>query len=75
MKKRLWILGKFLLSLFLALGITYLIKEPAFTDSQVYVLFLLFFAIGLWLTEAMPAFAVSLLIIAFLVFALGNEYF
>ncbi len=65
----------FLLSLFLALGVTYLIKEPVFTDSQVYVLFLLFFAIGLWLTEAIPAFAVSLFIIAFLVFTLGNKYF
>jgi sodium-dependent dicarboxylate transporter 2/3/5 len=65
----------FLLSLILAAGITFLIKDPGFTDSQVYVLFLLFFAIGLWLTEAIPAFAVSLLIIAFLVFALGNPYF
>jgi solute carrier family 13 (sodium-dependent dicarboxylate transporter), member 2/3/5 len=65
----------FLLSLFLAAGITFLIKEPGFTDSQVYVLFLLFFAIGLWLTEAIPAFAVSLLIMAFLVFALGNKFF
>ena len=65
----------FLLSFFVALGITWLIKEPRFTDSQVYVLFLLFFAIGLWLTEAIPAFAVSLFIIAFLVFALGNPYF
>ncbi len=74
-KNRLKILGKFLLSLFLALGLTYLIREPEFSDSQVYVLFLFFFSIGLWLTEAMPAFAVSLLIIAFLVFALGNEYF
>jgi solute carrier family 13 (sodium-dependent dicarboxylate transporter), member 2/3/5 len=65
----------FLLSLFLAIVITLLIREPGFTDSQVYVLFLLFFAIGLWLTEAIPAFAVSLFIIAFLVFALGNKYF
>ena len=74
-KNRLKKLVMFLLSLFLAAGITLLLKEPGFTDSQVYVLFLLFFAIGLWLTEAIPAFAVSLLIIAFLVFALGNEYF
>jgi sodium-dependent dicarboxylate transporter 2/3/5 len=70
--KKIWM---FLLSLFLAAGITLLIKEPGFTDSQVYVIFLLFFAIGLWLTEAIPAFAVSLFIIAFLVFALGNKYF
>jgi sodium-dependent dicarboxylate transporter 2/3/5 len=74
-KNRVKKLVMFLLSLILAAGITFLIKDPAFTDSQVYVLFLLFFAIGLWLTEAMPAFAVSLLIISYLVFALGNPYF
>src|SRR4051812_6807022 len=50
------------------------IKEPHFTLSQNYVLFLLFFAVGLWLTEAIPAFVVSLFIIAFLVFTLGNPY-
>jgi sodium-dependent dicarboxylate transporter 2/3/5 len=74
-KNRLMRLGKFLLSLLLAIGITYLVKEPGFTDSQVYVLFLLFFSVGLWLTEAIPAFAVSLFIMAFLVFALGDKYF
>jgi solute carrier family 13 (sodium-dependent dicarboxylate transporter), member 2/3/5 len=74
-KKRRRNIIKFLLSLFAAAGLTFLIREPGFTDSQVYVLFLLFFAIGLWLTEAIPAFAVSLFIIAFLVFALGNQYF
>jgi solute carrier family 13 (sodium-dependent dicarboxylate transporter), member 2/3/5 len=75
MKNRVQRLIKFLLSLLLAIVITFLIKEPDFNDSQVYVLFLLFFSIGLWLTEAIPPFAVSLLIIAFLVFALGNPYF
>jgi solute carrier family 13 (sodium-dependent dicarboxylate transporter), member 2/3/5 len=65
----------FLLSLVLAAGITFFIKEPGFTDSQIYVIFLLFFAIGLWLTEAIPAFAVSLFIMAYLVFALGNKSF
>jgi sodium-dependent dicarboxylate transporter 2/3/5 len=65
----------FLLSFVIALAITLLLKNPAFTDSQVYVIFLLFFSIGLWLTEAIPAFAVSLFIIAYLVFALGNSYF
>ncbi|MHC1777947.1 MAG: DASS family sodium-coupled anion symporter [Lentimicrobium sp.] len=65
----------FIFSFVLALGLTFLLKEPSFTDSQVYVIFLLFFAIGLWLTEAIPAFAVSLFIIAYLVFALGNSYF
>jgi sodium-dependent dicarboxylate transporter 2/3/5 len=65
----------FVLCFLVALGLTLLIKEPVFTDSQVYVLFLLFFAIGLWLTEAIPAFSVSLFIIAYLVFALGNPFF
>jgi sodium-dependent dicarboxylate transporter 2/3/5 len=73
-KNRVKKLVMFLLSLILAAGITFLIKDPGFTDSQVYVLFLLFFAVGLWLTEAMPAFAVSLLIISYLVFALGNPF-
>jgi len=63
----------FLLSFGEALGLTLLLKEPSFNDSQVYVLFLLFFALGLWFTEAVPAFAVSIFIIAYLVFALGNE--
>ena len=74
-KFRLKKLMAFLLSMAAAFLLTFLLKDPTFTDSQNYVLFLLFFAIGLWLTEAMPAFAVSLLIIAFLVFALGNPYF
>ena len=65
----------FLISLAAALALTLLIREPAFTDSQTYVLFLLFFAIGLWLTEAVPPFAVGLFIMAYLVFALGNPNF
>ena len=69
------LLSTFLLSFGIAVGLTLLLKEPGFNDSQVYVLFLLFFAVGLWITEAIPAFAVSLFIIAFLVFALGNKYF
>jgi len=62
----------FLGSAVVALALTFLIKEPQFTDSQLYVLFLMFFAIGLWITEAIPPFAVSLFIIAYLVFTLGN---
>jgi len=62
----------FLGSLIVALSLTFVLREPGFTDSQVYVLFLLFFAIGLWITEAIPAFAVSLFIIAFLVYTFGN---
>ena len=65
----------FVLSFVISLGLTFLLKEPGFTDSQVYVIFLLFFAIGLWITEAIPAFAVSLFIISYLVFALGNKNF
>jgi len=65
----------FLISLGIALGLTWLLKEPEFNDSQIYVLFLLFFALGLWFTEAVPAFSVSIFIIAFLVFTLGNENF
>ncbi len=65
----------FFLSFALALIITFFLKEPGFSESQVYVIFILFFSIGLWATEAIPAFAVSLFIIAFLVFALGNKYF
>ena len=65
----------FLVSLAAAIALTLLVREPAFTDSQNYVLFLLFFAIGLWLTEAVPPFAVGLFIMAYLVFALGNPNF
>ncbi|MGB5394903.1 MAG: DASS family sodium-coupled anion symporter [Lutimonas sp.] len=73
-KDRVKRLGIFFLCLVIAAVLTFFIKEPDFTDSQVYVLFLLFFAIGLWVSEVMPAFAVSLIIISFLVFALGNEH-
>lgn len=62
-------------SLIVALGLTWLVREPSFTDSQIYVMFLLFFSVGLWLTEAIPAFAVALFIMAYLVFTLGNPYF
>lgn len=65
----------FILSLLLALGLTWLAKEPSFTESQIYVLFLLVFSVALWLTEAVPPFSVGLLIIAFLVYTLGYEKF
>ena len=61
---------KFLLSLVAAIVMVFILKQPGFTDSQVYVIFLLFFAIGLWFTEAIPAFAVGLFIIAFLTYTL-----
>ena len=65
----------FLICLGVALALTLLLKEPLFTDSQTYVLFLLFFSIGLWLSEAIPPFSVGLFILAFLAFSLGNEWF
>lgn len=65
----------FCLSLGLAIALTVLVRDPGFTDSQDYVLFLLFFSIWLWITEAIPPFAVGLFILAFLVFSLGNERF
>jgi len=61
-------------SLVTALVLTWFLKEPGFTDSQVYALFLLFFATALWVTEAIPAFAVSLFILAYLVFTFGNPH-
>lgn len=65
----------FLASLVLAIGVTWLVQEPSFTESQTYVLFLLVFSVGLWLTEAVPPFSVGLLIIAFLGYTLGNKLF
>jgi len=47
----------FLVSFAIAIVLTRLLKEPGFSDSEVYVIFLLFFSIGLWITEAIPAFA------------------
>jgi sodium-dependent dicarboxylate transporter 2/3/5 len=74
-KKKIRAVYFFLGSLIVALVLTWWLKEPGFTDSQTYVLFLLFFATGLWITEAIPAFAVALFIMAYLVFALGNPHF
>ena len=65
----------FFLSLLLSLAFTWLVREPSFSQSQTYVLFLLLFSIGLWLTEAVPAFAVGLFIIAYLAFTQGYEKF
>jgi solute carrier family 13 (sodium-dependent dicarboxylate transporter), member 2/3/5 len=62
----------FILSALVAFGLTRLLRDPGFSNSQDYVLFLLFFSIGLWVTEAIPPFAVGLFIMAYLVFALGN---
>jgi sodium-dependent dicarboxylate transporter 2/3/5 len=61
--------------LVVALAATWLLREPAFGDTQLYVLFLLFFSIGAWLTEAIPPFSVGLFILAYLAFALGDPHF
>jgi solute carrier family 13 (sodium-dependent dicarboxylate transporter), member 2/3/5 len=66
---------KFLVSLIAALALTWVVKEPSFSQAQIYVLFLLCFSIGLWLTEAIPPFAVGLFIIAYLAFTLGSDLF
>ena len=63
---------QFVLSFVLALGLSYLIKDPNFTEGQSSVLFILFFSIGLWITEAIPPFAVGILIIGYLVFTMSN---
>jgi sodium-dependent dicarboxylate transporter 2/3/5 len=65
----------FVVSLLLAIGLTWWIREPVFTGSQTYALFLLLFSVGLWLTEAVPPFAVGLFIIGFLAYTLGNRMF
>jgi len=73
-KKRYRSLIQFVAVLVIALALTWLLKEPTLTDSQVYTLFLLFFSMGLWITEAIPPFAVSLFILAYLVFTFGNPH-
>src|SRR5688572_21524795 len=62
----------FIGSFAVALGLTWLLQEPQFTDSQLYTLFLLFFAVGLWITEAIPPFAVGIFILAYLTYTFGN---
>ena len=73
-KKKYTSLIYFVATLVIALTLTWLVKGPGFTDSQVYALFLLFFSMGLWITEAIPPFAVSLFILAYLVFTFGNPH-
>ena len=65
----------FILSLVIALVVTFLVKEPQFTQAQNDVLFLLVFSVLLWLTEAVTPFSVGLFIIAFLVYSLGFDIF
>lgn len=63
----------FILSLLSAFALFYFVSDPAFSDTQNYVLFILFLSIALWVTEAIPPFAVGILIIGFLVFSIGND--
>jgi sodium-dependent dicarboxylate transporter 2/3/5 len=63
---------QFVLSFLIALGLSYVIKAPNFTEGQTSVLFILIFAVGLWVTEAIPPFAVGILIIGALVFTMSN---
>lgn len=65
----------FLISLLVAFVLTWLLREPTFTQAQVSVFFLLVLSVGLWLTEAVPPFSVGLLIIAFLAYSLGYKMF
>jgi sodium-dependent dicarboxylate transporter 2/3/5 len=61
--------------LLLAIALTWLFDEPAFTVQQTIVLFLGLFAVGLWISEAVPPFGVALMVIAVLVFTLGYNDF
>jgi sodium-dependent dicarboxylate transporter 2/3/5 len=64
---------QFMMSAFVALLLTFALRDPSFAVTQDYVMFLMFFAIGLWITEAIPPFAVGILIIGFIVFTMGRE--
>lgn len=63
----------FLMSALISILLVFALRDPEFTNTQDYVMFLLFFAIGLWITEAIPPFAVGILIVGFLVFTMGQE--
>ncbi len=63
----------FLFSVVTSMFLVLLLRDPGFTDTQNYVMFLLFFSIGLWITEAIPPFAVGILIVGFMVFIVGQE--
>ena len=63
----------FLFSVVTSMLLVLLLRDPDFTDTQNYVMFLLFFSIGLWITEAIPPFAVGILIVGFMVFIVGQE--
>lgn len=63
----------FLFSLIFGGVMMNLLSDPAFNQTQNYVLFLIFFAISLWVTEATPPFSVGILIIGFLVLIMGRS--
>ncbi|MCB9202148.1 MAG: DASS family sodium-coupled anion symporter [Flavobacteriales bacterium] len=62
----------FLSSILISFLLVYFLRDPNFTATQDYVMFLLFVSIGLWVTEAIPPFAVGILIVGYLVFTMGN---
>lgn len=62
---------RFLISLILALLVTYVPEYSELTLQGHHTLFILIFAAGLWMSEAIPAFAVSFLIMALEIFLLG----
>ncbi len=64
---------QFMMSGIVSLLLTFVLRDPSFTVTQDYVMFLLFFAVGLWITEAIPPFAVGILIVGFIVFTMGRE--
>ncbi|MFC0322256.1 SLC13 family permease [Gallibacterium melopsittaci] len=65
--------GLFVFSLFFGWAMMNWLSDPAFNQTQNYVLFLIFFAISLWVTEAIPPFSVGILIIGFLVLIMGRS--
>lgn len=65
---------KFIISLVLALAITF-IPEYNLDTLGIYTLFILIFAANLWISEAIPAFAVALLIVALEILLLGFNGF
>lgn len=63
----------FLFSVVTSILLVLLLRDPLFTPTHDYVLFLLFFSIGLWITEAIPPFTIGILIASFLVFTMGKK--
>lgn len=67
--------AKFVISLVLALIISFMPDYTDLSSKGVLSLFILLFATGLWMSEAVPAFAVSLLVVFLNVMLLGFDNF